>query len=77
MKPLYSARHYPSYHGQLNTAYSWRSFHAGQRTNPGNADYLLGYVPDDIPDGWILGPRGNPVRTLPRTLRLRPRCKTM
>ena len=66
-KKIVSRRYYPYYHGRMSTQYSWRSFYVGE-PRKGTADWVVGKVPDNIGDGWILGPNGNPARRIPNWL---------
>ena len=68
MKNLIGRRHYPYYHGKVSTYYSWTSWIVDDNIRPGTADWLVGYVPDDTPSGWVLGVHGNPARRLPPEL---------
>lgn len=68
MKKLISRRYYPYYHGKMSTHYSYRSWIVGDEVRKGSQDWLVGYVDDNTPNGWVIGPRGNPTRGLPDDL---------
>jgi len=62
MKTVISSRYYPSYYGRRSTHRSYRSVYVGAEPAKGSADHIIGVCDDSVPDGWIAGPHGNPIR---------------